>query len=628
MPRGNKSVPIAYTLNRKLTTTCHMMTTVLAYDFRFTKRTYKMSTRCLLAILLYSCNPSPRPGEPSPAPEPLKEHTTPTQKENSNVAQRNATVSALVQPADAHASLDIMDSIELSSHSAQVEGHCDVVSSQGQNPDRKIEQLRSTAENNSETPLTLPEILNTKLNNPHVELTPNQSISLVNHCATLGEENAVQAAGKEVLMVLGNTGTGKSTLLNCLLGCKMKLVKPRALGLSGVKRVAVVDPESIRPEVVIIGHGKQSHTFMPQIVPDLDHTHGACCDCPGFSDNRGAEINIANAINTRRILQQARGVKAVFLTDYYGLLADRGRSIEAMANMCLQMFGSADNLRKHKDSVLLGITKAPLYEDDEPLTRSMVQSLLVQENTPIAQILANRIFLFDPLDRGIDNSDFWTIQRCRTEIAQLRSIPQHEAATMFQTVLTGDDQTKLKHIMRAQASALAASLERNDYQAAGSHWQSLARLRVIGNEEVETMVGEHALSRAQYHVSGCVRAFREYAVRYEFDQAERQLALLRMLTIHFSNENIEVSLVALESLLAQYKEKKTEEQRDRDNKLAAAKREAVQGVREEMEQKVQRMLAQLENALQQMNLSESDRQHIRTRAKKAGKEVLEGIGKN
>jgi energy-coupling factor transporter ATP-binding protein EcfA2 len=330
-------------------------------------------------------------------------------------------------------------------------------------------------------------ILNTKLNNPHAELTSEQSISLVNHCATLGEQNAVQAAGKEVLMVLGNTGTGKSTLLNCLMGCEMKLVKPKDLGLSGVKKVVVVDPKSTRPAVVIIGHGKQSHTFMPLIVPDPDHDRRAYCDCPGFSDNRGAEINIANAINTKRILQQARGVKAVFLTSYNGLSDDRGRSIEAMANMCLQMFGSADNLSKHKDSVLLGITKAPLYEDDEPLTRSMVESLLAQENTPIAQILASRIFLFDPLDRGIDNSDFWTIQHCRTAIARLSSIPQSEAATMFQTVLTGDDQTKLKHIMREQASALATSLERDDYQAAGSHWQSLTQLKIVGGAEVDAV---------------------------------------------------------------------------------------------------------------------------------------------
>ena len=423
-------------------------------------------------------------------------------------------------------------------------------------------------------------ILNTKLNNPHAELTSKQSISLVNHCATLGEQNAVQAAGKEVLMVLGNTGTGKSTLLNCLLGCEMKLVKPRELGLLGVKKVVVVDPKSTRPEVVTIGHGKQSHTFMPQIVPDLDHTHGACCDCPGFSDNRGAEINIANAINTRRILQQARGVKAVFLTDYYGLLADRGRSIEAMANMCLQMFGSVDNLRRHQNSVLLGITKAPLYEDDEPLTRSMVQSLLTRANTPIAQILANRIFLYDLLDRGTDNPDFWTIQRCRTAIAQLRSIPQHEAATMFQTVLTGDDETKLKHIMRVQAAALVASLERDDYQAAENHWQSLTQLKIVGGAEVEQMIRELAGMPLKHFVLRRVSSYKETALQHRFDEAERQLALLRTLLSHFPNEQLECSIHSLEVVLQDSREKKRIEEETIRNNIDRAVREVKKEARE------------------------------------------------
>jgi energy-coupling factor transporter ATP-binding protein EcfA2 len=446
------------------------------------------------------------------------------------------------------------------------------------------------------------EILNTKLNNPQAELTPNQSISLVNYCATLGEQNAAPAANKEVLMVLGNTGTGKSTAVNYLLGCEMK----SALDEFG-EEIIVVAPESIRPEVMPIGHGDQSHTFMPQIVPDPDNNDQTYCDCPGFSDNRGAEINIANAINTRRVLQQARGVKAVFLASYSGLSNDRGASRRAMESMCLQMFGSADNLRRHQNSVLLGITKAPLYNrSGQPISLNAIRSRIIQANTPISQILANRVFLFDPLDRGSDNPDFWSRERCRTAIAQLSSIPQREAETLFQTVLTGDDQTKLKHIMRAQAASLVASLECDDYQAAGRHWQSLTRLRVIGHAEVENMVGEHALSRVRQHVLGCVGAFREYAAQYEFDQAERQLALLRMLISHFPNTDLQVSVVELESLLAQYKEKKTEALRNTDIKLAAAKQEAVLKVQEEMGQKLEQLKAQLAEAQTRSNQSEQN----------------------
>ncbi len=381
------------------------------------------------------------------------------------------------------------------------------------------------------------------------------------------------------------------------MGCEMKLVKPRELHLSGVRKVVMVDPGSTRAEVMPIGHGRQSQTFMPRIAPDPEHTNGAYCDCPGFSDNRGAKINIANAINTSRVLQQARGVKAVFLASYHGLSDDRGSSIRALEDMCLQMFGSVGNLRRHQNSVLLGITKAPIYNrSGRPLSINAIRSRIAQVNTPIAQILADRIFLFDPLNRGSNNPDFWSIERCRTEIDRLDSIPQREATTLFQTVLTGDDQTKLKHIMREQASALAASLDRDDYQAAGRHWQLLAQLKVIGSAEVETMVGEHALSRVQHHVLGCVCAFRVYAVQYQFDQAERQLALLRMLTSHFCNTDLQVSLAELESLLAQCGERKAEEQRNKDQKLAAAKQEAVRKAQEAMERKLEQLKDQLATA--------------------------------
>jgi DNA-binding transcriptional MerR regulator len=109
-----------------------------------------------------------------------------------------------------------------------------------------------------------------------------------------------------------------------------------------------------------------------------------------------------------------------------------------------------------------------------------------------------------------------------------------------------------------------------------------------------------------HHVLGSVVAFRAYAVQYQFDQAERQLALLRMLTSHFPNTNLQVSLAELEVLLTQCKERKAEAQRDVDQKLAAAKQEAVQKVQKEMEQKLEQLKAQLATAQTQMRSNQSD----------------------
>jgi energy-coupling factor transporter ATP-binding protein EcfA2 len=397
----------------------------------------------------------------------------------------------------------------------------------GENPQRTPRYNdEQSFEPSVECSLNPQEILNIKLNNPHAELSPNQSISLIDHCAQLGEQNATLSTDRETCLFLGNTGAGKSTTVNCLMGCEMKLVKPSELNLSGVRKVVMVEPGSTRAEVMPIGHGGQSRTFMPQIAPDPDNSNKAYCDCPGFSDNRGAEINIANAINTSRVLQQARGVKAVFLAEYADLIGSWGNNTRALENMCDQLFGSAENLRRHQNSVLLGITKAPFYEDDEPVTRNMVQSLLTQVNTPTAQILAQRIFLFDPLDRGGNNPDFWSIEYCRNEIDQLASIPQREATTLFQTVLTDSDRTHLLNTIRQLRPKISHAITQGDSATLGRYWQLLQRLRVINHQEIEQLMQGEVLPTIDSAILQRVDAFKDDATVRNFDDAERALKLI------------------------------------------------------------------------------------------------------
>ena len=536
-----------------------MKITVLACDVQYSTCAYPTITRCLLAILFYSCNPSSSPERPNA-------HDTTVRRGNATATQQDDTISTSAQTAGGELRKQLTDVVESASHI-----------------DRAMEQRGTTAQGDdrsstqhSTPPLDSQEILARKLSDPRKELSAAEGISLITYCAQLGEENAASATGKEVVLVLGNTGVGKSTAVNYLMGCEMKLVKPSELGLEGSKRVVIVNAEGTRPEVMPIGHGSQSHTLMPQIVPDADDSNQAYCDCPGFSDNRGAEINIANAINTRRVLQQATGVKAVFLVSYYGLHDDRGAGVMAMEHMCYQMFGGVNNLRRHQDSVLLGITKAPLYEGDKPLTRSMVQELLTCSEEPITQILASRVFLFDPLDRGRDNPEFWPRARCRAAIAQLSSIPQRKATTLFQTVLTDSDQIKLKHIMRAQVSALASSLGCDDYPSAERCWQSLEQLDIIDSAEVAQMLREYVEMPLIGFVLRRVEAYRESARQHKFDEAECQLELLRRLLGHFPHKQLEYGLEGLEEVLRNSREKRRMEEEMIRQNLEEARCEATE----------------------------------------------------
>jgi hypothetical protein len=426
------------------------------------------------------------------------------------------------------------------------------------------------------------ELLDMTLRDSEAVLTPSQSITLLNHCAELGEQNAALAAEKTVSIFAGNTGVGKSTTLNALLGCQMKVVRSRELGLPGARKMIVVDPESPREEVMPIGHhSRQSQTFLPKIVQTPGEPSSAYCDCPGFSDTRGAEINIANAINIRKILQQATGVKAVFLASYYGLFDERGSSIRNVETMCRKMFGSVDSLKRYQNSVLLGITKAPLCEGGEPLTTDTVRELLTGANSDIATILANRIFLFDPLDRTEDNPHFWSIPRCRTEIARLEHIPQQLAKNLFQTTLTDGDQVHLLTTVRRLRPKMVNAITQGDVTALGQHWQLLQRLRVVEHPEVDQLIEGGVLPTLKNEVLKRIDSFKYYANAHDFALAENQLDFLTTLQDAIPGAPLELDLNALRRNL-------------KGCRQAHKEREAMQKNQEALQQKVSGLTAWME----------------------------------
>jgi energy-coupling factor transporter ATP-binding protein EcfA2 len=403
-------------------------------------------------------------------------------------------------------------------------------------------------------------LLNAKLENPRAELSAADSITLVDYCASLGAQSRAQVAGKEVVAVVGNTGSGKSTFLNYLLGCKMQLKNPRELGLPGMYNVAIVDESGPHREIMKIGHEGNSRAFMPQLATDLNDDAIIYCDFPSFSDNWGAEINIANALNIKRFLQNAGSVKVIFLAEFGELLTNHGQTLNAMEGMVKQMFGRETNLRKYKNAVLLGITKAPLDVDDKPVKLSSVRALL--DGSPLMQILSERLFMYDPLDRGSAASGFWLRANCLEAIGNMDHVPGLTSATMFQTELTSDDQEVLTNIVRAQAIDLQNALDHDDYATAAHHWHHIRRLCMIEHEEMDKIQQELVLSPLASFTISRVTSYEENAAAYHFDEAERQLALLHEFCQYFPARSLQEKLAGLEAYLAECKENKREQEDD------------------------------------------------------------------
>lgn len=343
-------------------------------------------------------------------------------------------------------------------------------------------------------------ILDRKLDDPSFKLSADESIALLSQCMNLGEREAQNAVGKELVVFIGNTQAGKSTLVNYLYGCEMEGKTPKELGITGFHgKLIVVKPTSPLKEIMPIGHSKKSMTFMPKI--ETDHQGVTYCDCPGFLDNRGFEINIANAVNVKRAFIKAKSVRVVILINHHSLLTDRARGLSDMIRICADLFGSKENLIHYKDSILLGISQLPAIpaEDEgaelEDLKKFIRETHLTdpfEVNT--LQFLAERLFIYDPLNRtNLTYQGAWSRETVLRNLAELT--PIEDPIKIFKTVLNAEDERGMRYICDEIKGKILSifthfSLYEKDYKAIAEYQKSLNTLEIIENPYALKLIGE------------------------------------------------------------------------------------------------------------------------------------------
>ncbi len=373
-------------------------------------------------------------------------------------------------------------------------------------------------------PATYEALVERKLANPTLSLTLEESIHVLTHCIQHGKAQAQKAQGKDLIILIGNTGAGKSTLANRLSGCTLEVKKPKELGLKGLTPVIVVKPCSqggTLDEVMPIGHSNQSKTFMPQV--ETDRTGNTYCDCPGFLDNRGSEINIANAVNIKNTLAAAKSVKAIILINYHSLLADRARGLREMFQITCDLFGSPDRLVQHKASLLIGITNVPLDQDLETL-----QEFVGDSKLPIMQELSERLFIYDPLDRPLEGA------KTREQLLETLSTlpPIEQPRNIFNTVLTDQDTKTLIDISEQISQRIQTSLQKSDYSQAAHHLSQLQELSIIDHVTIERLLSA-TLLLIEREFREKISQLKSHCQFQHFTQAEGLLNHLKENLTHF-----------------------------------------------------------------------------------------------
>ena len=182
-----------------------------------------------------------------------------------------------------------------------------------------------------------------------VNLGIEESIDCIRSIITVGRSRMLQADDKNILMVVGSTGSGKSTTINWLFGCSMVLNEDGCIGVRAEK------DKGRKDMVTQIGlDSTRSQTLVP-VTLYLDDKL-TICDAPGFMESRGPEVSIGNAVNTLSIISSSASVKFLLLINSHDVLSAKGANVKESFLSLEASFGGKVNLNQYMDNIMIGIT--------------------------------------------------------------------------------------------------------------------------------------------------------------------------------------------------------------------------------------------------------------------------------
>ena len=403
-----------------------------------------------------------------------------------------------------------------------------------------------------------------RLADPEKIFSRSDQIRLLTDCVRYGRVNAEALSGKDAIVVLGNTGAGKSTFINYLAGCELEEKRVR-----GRRHVLVVKDQSL--EVAPIGHG-ESKTFMPHIIEVAGRVY---CDCPGFSDNRGAEINIANAVNMKQALSHAKSLRLVFLVDYRSLDVDRGNGFQDLIRTLTALLGSQATIVAHQQSILLGISRCP----EDMTHEELWDDYMADHVPPNLSFLEERLFMFNPVS---SLAGWWDRSDCLKALDELEKVSS--PSSILSVSLNASDKNALHELGSSIEQELEAALSEEDVGTASSYFHCLEGLLVLEHEAIDQL-----LSSIQIRISSWLKGqeskFHRFYANHDFPGAERLLEALRKAMTFFGSSDLDISSLRAELDSAQ-----------KNYEVQQAQVSTLQGELEQKSQELQGLQIALEKA--------------------------------
>ena len=200
------------------------------------------------------------------------------------------------------------------------------------------------------------------------EIRPLDLQEIIRLVSKAAEGNSM-ISGQDIVLFIGETGTGKSTTIQFLAGCKMGEVSVEIAENKFIKHhiEAVSIPEN-NPSLIGVKSSclnKSETRYIKPVIVNLKEVIGPqedeymnLCDAPGYGDTDGPEIDIANSLGIINGIKKAKSVKVVALLSSKG--GDRGEGIRRLARLLVNLI---EDFEERSKSILYLFTKYPRMYD-------------------------------------------------------------------------------------------------------------------------------------------------------------------------------------------------------------------------------------------------------------------------
>ncbi|CAG9315972.1 unnamed protein product [Blepharisma stoltei] len=156
---------------------------------------------------------------------------------------------------------------------------------------------------------------------------------------------------KDIILLIGVTGAGKSTTTHFLCGSKLDRILED--GVRHIKAVAIKNPTL--KNISISSHAQSETryiTLVPINIKDSQETI-FLCDTPGLLDTSGAEVDIANTISIVEYVKKCRSVRPLILLSSK-TEGDRFEGVKKLAHTLARL---VPNFNKYSNSFTYAFTK-------------------------------------------------------------------------------------------------------------------------------------------------------------------------------------------------------------------------------------------------------------------------------